>query len=173
MMTIKKTLLLTALALMALPACQEAGTATPEPTPVTAALSAVEIAPAAPADDSLDPSDVRDILLAHHSEDLPPKAVLDRHPDAAAKLAAIATTDRLLIVRARALTLLSHYPDTDTRSLLLAIANDDAEHPKLRAAALHGLAGHDLTPADVRATVESRLTDPDPRVAAAAHTALR
>ncbi len=108
------------------------------------------------------------LLRARHREDLPDAETLARHRDAAEGLRWLATKGTPLSVRARALSLLRHYPDATTRALLERSA-ETGGHASLRAAALRGLAGFADAPDDaLRARLLDALRDDDPRVVEAA-----
>ncbi len=110
---------------------------------------------------------VRDLLLAKDVADLPDRAALDTHPDAAKDLADLATMDPQLIVRERALLLLALYPESHI-GVFCGKMMEDAE-PKVRAAAARCLAGQDLEAASKqRQALEQALSDEDPRVGIAA-----
>jgi hypothetical protein len=112
-------------------------------------------------------SAVRDLLLAKDVADLPDRAALDTHPDAAKHLADLATLDQQLIVRERALMLLALYPDAHI-GVFCRMMIEDAE-PKLRAASIRCLAGQDLAASNTqRQAIEKALSDEDPRVGIAA-----
>ncbi len=108
------------------------------------------------------------LVRARHNEDLPDAETLARHPDADEGLRWLATNGSPLSVRARALNLLRHYPDDDTRTLLDQAAKS-GRRASLRAAALRGLAGFAGTPDEALQTLYSdSLRDDDPRVVEAA-----
>lgn len=110
---------------------------------------------------------VRDLLLAKDVADLPDRAVLDTHNDAAKDLADLATLDQQLIVRERALMLLALYPEPHI-GVFCRKMMEDAE-PKVRAAAARCLAGQDLSKSSTqRQALEKALSDSDPRVGIAA-----
>jgi hypothetical protein len=116
---------------------------------------------------SVSSSPVRDLLLAKDVADLPDRAALDTHPDAAKDLADLATVDPQLIVRERALMLLALYPDAHIGVFCRKML-EDAE-PKLRAGAVRCLAGQDLSSSKTqRQAIEMALLDADPRVGIAA-----
>jgi hypothetical protein len=117
---------------------------------------------------------VRALLLARHVDDLPSRATLDHHPGAEQSLHRLARTDVKLVVRARALQLLGLYPTRESEAILVQVAQDAGQPEKLRAAALHGLGGYDLSArADLREIVLAQLDSPDAMVAVAAVVALR
>lgn len=110
---------------------------------------------------------IRDLLLAKDVADLPDRAALDTHGDAAKDLADLATLDQQLIVRERALMLLALYPEPHI-GVFCRKMMEDAE-PKVRAAAARCLAGQNLSASDTqRKALEAALSDPDPRVGIAA-----
>lgn len=106
---------------------------------------------------------LRGLLLAHHPQDLPPASVIERHGGADA-LWSLAQRDQLLVVRARALTLMRQFDGQQQRCA--GVVSSQA-HPKVRASALVCLGGHALTEAQ-RQVVTLASTDPDPRVRHAA-----
>lgn len=132
------------------------------PAPAMAASTANEETAAEAA------TQVRALLLARHSEDLPTRVMLDAHPDAAQGLRWLALNDATMIVRARALLLLGLYADPPSELVVVAVVSDATAHRKLRAAAVSALAGWDLgTRADLRALAIDVLDSSDVAVAVA------
>lgn len=112
---------------------------------------------------------VRGLLQARHIVDLPSKAVLDHREDAAGSLRWLATQDKIQAIRVRALTLLRHYPDDATAAILIEVAQSETERSGIRAAALRGMVGFDLSEATImRNELSSRLGAEDPMLAVAA-----
>ena len=127
---------------------------------------------AASGDKPISVDGITGLLLARHAEDLPSKGTLDKHSEAPAALRWIAGNDDRLIVVARALELLAHYPEPTNRALLLSTATSTA-HPKARAAAWRALAAFDVpNDAELKAAAESASQDPAKPVALAAQAAL-
>lgn len=50
---------------------------------------------------------IRSLLMAHHTEDLPTREALEKHPDPVAALSWLAENDELMVVRTRATELLA------------------------------------------------------------------
>ena len=117
---------------------------------------------------------LRPLLMARHAKDLPSPRSSARHDDAAAGLRWLAEHDDLVVVRARALLLLRHFPDADTEVLLLRQLDDADSHQQLRAAAVRALSGFDLDArADLRAKAAAAVKSPDLPVAVSAARVLR
>mgnify|MGYP000480290392 CR=1 FL=1 len=108
------------------------------------------------------------LLLARHADDLPAKATLEKHPDAAAALRWIAQNDERLIVAARALEALGYWPDDANRVFLLGVAADTAVPVKSRAAAWRALAAWPASDAALTAAAQKASGDPAVPVARAA-----
>jgi|GEM_PF-4157995 len=103
------------------------------------------------------------LLQARHTRDLPTKQQLAGIAGAKAGLESLAGHESQLVA-ARALTLLGHYPDAQTR-LIDTAENTDIPR-KLRAAALQGLAYGDIAGNDeLRLRIETLLRDVDIPVA--------
>ncbi len=110
-------------------------------------------------------------LRARHARDLPRPAHLASYNDAASALRWIATHDRRMIVRARALATLQYDASDATRSLLLGVLRDRSAHASLRAAAIMGTEGLSMTE-PLRTELAAAQRDRDPRVRHAAEQAL-
>jgi len=108
------------------------------------------------------------LLLARHADDLPAKATLEKHPEAAAALRWIAQHDERLIVAARALEALGYWPDDANRVFLLGVAADTAVPVKSRAAAWRALAAWPASDAALTAAAQKASGDPAVPVARAA-----
>jgi len=104
-------------------------------------------------------------LRARHVEDLPTPEDLAAYPDAPASLRHIATTERHMVTRARALALLRIDASDATRTLLLDTIREG--HPSLVAAAIEGSAALPLE-GELATLVEAARGSTDPRVAHAA-----
>lgn len=117
---------------------------------------------------------VRDLLLAHHNEDLPTRQTLEQHEGALDALAWLARYDGQLVVRERALLSLAAWSSDAIAAETCATVLGDLEEPAgARAAAAECLANQDLSgdPA-LRDVVVMSLEDKDGRVGAAAAMAL-
>lgn len=116
---------------------------------------------------------IRALLRARHPSDLPDRAVLERHPKADESLRWLATHDETRIIRIRALALLRHYPDEETRALLLEVAGQAPLPSAIRAAALRGMQGFDLaSQAELREELALHLGAADRMLATAAASTL-
>ncbi|MEZ4318848.1 MAG: HEAT repeat domain-containing protein [Myxococcota bacterium] len=113
-----------------------------------------------------------ELLAAWHAEDLPGREALDRQPEAEASLVWLAQNGDVMNTRVRALKLLALYPSPEVAAVLFEIAGEPSNHAALRAGALHGLAGQDLTDPALAELVQKSVDDEDPRVRAAAEAAL-
>jgi hypothetical protein len=146
-------------------------------SPTTPATTSTRATPAAvldavPADPSV--QQVRVMLQARHTDDLPDRSSLDAVPDALAALRVLAETDELMVTRARALSLIGLYDQPTTTAYLLDVVSDDSAHGKLRAAAMQGLGRTALSVhPEARAALEALTRSDDLRLATEAVTALQ
>lgn len=116
---------------------------------------------------------IRAILLAHHTEDLPDKGALEKHPDPVASLAWLARFDDTLVIRERALLALGQWSGDATAASACAEVLGSTAPAGARAAAASCLGNQALsTDEALRAAVLTALRDPDPRVGSAAALAL-
>ena len=93
------------------------------------------------------PANVQEItylLSARHPEDMPDDGVWEARPDAAEALRWIVIHGPLNLHRARALSILRHYPESSTKDLLLNHLEEVRYHTLIRSAAAHGLMGQTL-----------------------------
>ncbi len=174
--------MLALLALVATASAQPAAKATPiSALPDRAPPPAVEAAPV-PAPPAAVAA-IRPLLGARHTEDLPTRAALDTHGDAAAALRWIAAHGEALVEAERAAMLLAAYDDAETTEFCTGLLGGPA-HAKIRAGAARCLSGRALVgspalPALVQAVqaederlglaaTEVLLADPDGRAAVAA-----
>ena len=135
----------------------------PEPPVTASALGATPEAPPATAD-------IRALLRARHTSDLPDRSVLDAHAGAEAALQWLAHHGETLVEAERAAMSLALYPTTSSRTVCLALLEGQG-HAKVRAGAARCLAtqqGEAVPGALVRV-----LQDADMRVALAGAIALR
>jgi len=117
---------------------------------------------------------LRSTLMARHTEDLPSRKSLQKQPKGQDGLRWLAQNDESLLVRARALTLLGLFPSSSNQSLLLKTMEDGSSHPKLRSAAIQGLAGWDLNQEEaLRNRIAKVLYDANTRVALETITVLQ
>lgn len=82
------------------------------------------------------------LLAARHAEDLPARGDILKVEHGPQGLLWQARHGNPLLVRARALALLRHFPDKDSRELLLQTALSSGAPALLRSHAMMGLAGH-------------------------------
>lgn len=151
----------------------EASTEMAEPAdPLPRARPAVTtVAPVSDAPEGT--AELQSMLMAWHSEDLPTREVLDHHAKAEGSLLWMAQNGQTMVIRVRAMRLLGFYPSAEAGQLLDGIASDGSQHASLRAGAMRGLGGQDLTAEHVwRETLEKGLGDDDMRVQIAAVDAL-
>lgn len=115
---------------------------------------------------SADVDTIRPLLMARHGSDLPSRQTLSQHSDPSGQLRRLATTDPMLVVRARALTLLRHYPGEACEAVVVAQIDDPNGDAMLRAAAVYALAGWPLTQrSDLREKIVGAVRSADLRVA--------
>jgi hypothetical protein len=146
------------------------GACSPSPSPASRA-------PAAPSEDSPQAEEAARALLpllkARHPEDLPSREQILGVSGGREGLLWQAQHGNPLVVRARALSLLRHFPDPEARAVLLGALQQRRAPGELRAGAMRGLSGH-LAPLseEVRAALLAGARDPDLRVRDAALAAL-
>lgn len=175
--------MLTAMLLLACTGAQTAPEAAPVATPVATAEpttlpsgsrggGATTVAnPTEGAPASTD--EIRGLLLAHHDEDLPDRATLEKHEGALESLAWLARNDDTLVVRERALLLLAQWPSDPTASAVCAEVLASEAPAGARAAAATCLGNQALsTDEALLKQVVGALRDPDGRVGSAAALAL-
>lgn len=108
---------------------------------------------------------IRPLLAVRHKEDLPDRGQLDAVAEGPEGLIWHARWGDTVAHRGRALELLGLYPESAVRELLVEIAADSGELVAVRAGALWGLAGQDLTgDEDARATALAALESDDVRL---------
>lgn len=117
--------------------------------------------------------DVRGLLLAHHTDDLPSRSDLEKHQNALDSLVWLARYDDALMVRERALTLLGQWAGDATAAAVCAEVLASSAPAGARAAAASCLGNQALVSDEsLRTLVVGAVRDPDPRVGAAAAMAL-
>ena len=99
------------------------------------------------------------LLSARHPEGLPNASLWADLPDAANALRWIVEHAPLNLQRERALIALRHYPNQVNKSLLMTYALESNFHHLIRAGAMHGLSGQNLSTENCTALRNIRISD--------------
>lgn len=161
-------------------ACGASAETVPGEEPTATSRGLIEPSPPTPDDEPATPvpedapADVdtlRGLLSAHHAQDLPGADDLAAYETAEASLHWLTLHGDRMVIQVRALSLLQHFPTSETREL--AVTQLDGSIPQLQAAAITALSGQNLEAApELVDAIAGALRVDDVRIGLAALTVL-